>query len=203
MNTSNHADADNLDSFLSLLDPKADTKLETNTSHSPNLDDIHHSLRSIYSQLADVIHKLEHASGLPNRPVVSAINIPIDTAEKIIEGVFNGEKFVGPDGHEYHVPPNYASKSKLVMGDHMKLTITSSGSFIYKQIGPIERQRLVGTLNYDTEHNKWSVDIDGKYYKVLTASISFYKGKPGDEAVILVPQAGGSEWAAVDNIIAK
>ena len=48
---------------------------------------------------------------------------------KVIEGVFDGQKFVGPDGKEYPVPANYASKSKLVEGDILKLTIADDGSF--------------------------------------------------------------------------
>ena len=68
---------------------------------------------------------------------------------QIIEGVFDGEKMLGPDKKEYSVPANYASKSKLVPGDILKLTVGDDGSFIYKQIGPVERARLVGTLTYD------------------------------------------------------
>src|ERR1700752_1147500 len=48
---------------------------------------------------------------------------------KIIEGIFNGEAFIAPDGQEYQVPANYASKSKLVAGDQMKLTISDDGTF--------------------------------------------------------------------------
>ena len=39
---------------------------------------------------------------------------------KIIEGVFDGQVMLGPDGKNYPVPTNYASKSKLVEGDIMK-----------------------------------------------------------------------------------
>lgn len=123
----------------------------------------------------------------------------LHTGERIVEGVFNGEKMVGADGKEYLVPANYASKSKLVEGDMMKLTITNAGKFLYKQIGPIERKSLIGEIVSDGE--QYSVTVDGHTYKVLTASVTFFKGKAGDEAVILVPQDGQSEWAAVDNII--
>lgn len=126
---------------------------------------------------------------------------PLKTGERIVEGVFNGEKMVGADGKEYSIPPNYASKSKLVEGDMLKLTITNNGSFIFKQIGPIERKSLIGEVVGNGE--QYSVLADGRTYKILTASVTFYKGKPGDEAVILVPKNSGSDWAAVDNIIAK
>ncbi|HRN90640.1 MAG TPA: hypothetical protein PK543_03060, partial [Candidatus Saccharibacteria bacterium] len=69
-----------------------------------------------------------------------------DVSGKVIEGVFDGQKMAGPDGKEYPVPANYASKSKLVEGDIMKLTIADDGSFIYKQIGPTDRRQIIGTL---------------------------------------------------------
>ncbi|MFZ2189655.1 MAG: hypothetical protein WA057_06925 [Candidatus Magasanikiibacteriota bacterium] len=125
----------------------------------------------------------------------------LNTGERIIEGVFNGEKMIGADGKEYSIPPNYASKSKLVEGDMLKLTITNNGSFIFKQIGPIERKSLIGEIVSNGE--QYSVLVNGRSYKVITASITFYKGKTGDEAVILVPKDGESDWAAVDNVINK
>jgi hypothetical protein len=63
---------------------------------------------------------------------------------KVIEGVFDGQNMVGSDGKTYPVPANYASKSKLVQGDILKLTIADDGAFLYKQIGPIPRKQVVG-----------------------------------------------------------
>lgn len=123
-------------------------------------------------------------------------------AEKVVEGIFNGDAFLGRDGQEYAVPPNYASKSKLVTGDVMKLNITQSGAFIYKQTGPkVERQRVVGTLQFDEVTKKWTVLADDHTYKVLSASISFHHGQPGDEVAILIPQGQPCEWGAVDNVV--
>jgi hypothetical protein len=125
----------------------------------------------------------------------------LTTGEQIIEGVFNGKKMVGPDGKEYSIPPNYASKSKLVEGDLMKLTITNQGRFIYKSIAPIERKRLKGELVSDPTTDQWSVLADGKTYKILTASVTFWKGHPGDDVIFFVPESGESNWGAVENII--
>src|SRR5690606_26471456 len=69
-----------------------------------------------------------------------------DNVGKIIEGVFDGQNMIGPDGKTYPVPANYASKSKLVQGDILKLTIADDGSFIYKQIGPVPRKQIIGPL---------------------------------------------------------
>lgn len=122
---------------------------------------------------------------------------------KIIEGQFDGQNMLGPDGKQYSVPANYASKSKLVEADTLKLTITPDGSFVYKQIGPVERQRLIGVLTRDEETNEFRVLANNKSYRVLLASITYFKGEPGDEVVILVPKEKDSRWAAVENIIKK
>lgn len=134
----------------------------------------------------------------------SAFPAPIETllpGERVIPGAFTGEKMRGDDGKEYAVPQNYANKSKLVSGDRMKLTITKSGSCIYKQICPVERRRIIGELIQDHGSLQWSVRASGKPYKVLTASVTFYKGKSGDEAILLLPRDRESDWGAVENII--
>lgn len=121
---------------------------------------------------------------------------------RVIEGVFDGENMIGPDGKQYSVPANYASKSKLVEGDILKLTITAAGTFVYKQIGPIERNRMIGNLEQVSNGNFY-VTSEDKRWRVLTASVTYFKGKDGDETVILVPKAGDSKWAAVENVVTK
>jgi hypothetical protein len=71
---------------------------------------------------------------------------------KVIEGVFDGQNMVGSDAKTYPVPANYASKSKLVQGDILKLTIAEDGAFLYKQIGPIPRKQIVGVLTQNTAY---------------------------------------------------
>lgn len=124
----------------------------------------------------------------------------VEAEGKIIEGVFDGENMIGPDGKQYSVPANYASKSKLVEGDILKLTITNSGTFVYKQIGPIERIRVVGVLEKDDE-GSFFVNSEGKKWRVLPASVTYFKGDFGDEVVLLIPKTGESKWGAVENII--
>ncbi len=119
---------------------------------------------------------------------------------KIIEGVFDGQNMMGPDGKKYPVPANYASKSKLVEGDILKLTISEDGSFIYKQIGPVERQKKIGLVS-QTELGEYRVVADGKAYKVLLASLTYFKAQPGDEVTIVLPKEQEAEWAALENLI--
>lgn len=119
---------------------------------------------------------------------------------KIIEGVFDGQNMLGPDGKKYPVPANYASKSKLIEGDVLKLTIADDGSFIYKQIGPVERVKKLGVLSQQ-ENGEYRVVVDGKTYRVLLASLTYFKAEPGDEVTIVVPKDHDTEWAAVENVI--
>ncbi len=119
---------------------------------------------------------------------------------RIVEGVFDGENMIGPDGKQYSVPANYASKSKLVEGDILKLTITPNGTFVYKQIGPIDRARVIGKLE-QTPNGNFHVISEDRKWKVLTASVTYFKGQASDEVVILVPKTGESKWAAVENIV--
>ncbi len=122
---------------------------------------------------------------------------------RVIEGVFDGQNMIGPDGKVYSIPVNYSSKSKLVEGDILKLTIDNLGNFIYKQIGPVERARLMGVLARDQDKGDFMVVSDDHMFKVLAASVSYYKGAEGDQVVVLVPKDADSKWGAVENIIKR
>jgi hypothetical protein len=120
-----------------------------------------------------------------------------DTLGKVIEGVFDGQNMVGSDGKTYPVPANYASKSKLVQGDILKLTIAEDGAFLYKQIGPIPRKQVVGTLILENGH--YFVDVAGRKLRVLLASVTYFKAKPGDQVSVNVPEDDSTtEWAALE-----
>lgn len=121
---------------------------------------------------------------------------------EIVEGVFDGQVMIGTDGKQYPVPANYASKSKLVEGDMLKLTITPDGSFIYKQIGPVERKRLIGVVSQDDLGN-YVVLAEGKAYRVLLASVTYFKAEPGDEVTLVTPKESESIWGAIENLVKK
>jgi len=120
-----------------------------------------------------------------------------EIAGKVVEGVFDGQNMIGPDGKTYPVPANYASKSKLVEGDILKLSIADDGGFIYKQIGPVARRQLIGTLiQHDGMHY---VEVAGREYRVLLASVTYFKAKLGDQISIIVPEDNReAEWAAIE-----
>lgn len=116
---------------------------------------------------------------------------------KIVEGVFDGQAMVGSDGKNYPVPANYASKSKLVQGDILKLTIADDGKFLYKQISPVARVQKVGLLTL--ENGQYYVEVEGKRYRVLLASVTYFKAKPGDQVSVDLPEDyANAEWAALE-----
>lgn len=129
--------------------------------------------------------------------VVMPANSREDVSGKVIEGVFDGQTMVGPDGKNYPVPANYASKSKLVEGDILKLTIADDGGFIYKQIGPVARKQVIGTL---TQHDgAYYVEAQGKEYRILLASVTYFRINVGDQVTIIVPEDNpDATWAAVE-----
>lgn len=130
--------------------------------------------------------------------VVSSTHDPREEVTgKVIEGVFDGQIMAGPDGKTYPVPANYASKSKLVEGDILKLTIADDGGFIYKQIGPIPRKQIIGTL---TQHDgAYYVEASGREYRILLASVTYFRINLGDQVTIIVPEDDpDATWAAVE-----
>lgn len=162
----------------------------------------------------------------PVDPLATSLQREDADAMRTIEGVFDGQNMVGPDGKQYSVPANYSSKSKLVEGDILKLRITPRGAFVFKQIGPIARERRIGiierddlsgefvTIVPDADEDRSSIvratieridlpPVPYKRYRMLRASVTYYRGGPGDEAVVLVPKDTPSTWAAVENIIKR
>ncbi|MBQ3294201.1 hypothetical protein IJG98_00530 [Candidatus Saccharibacteria bacterium] len=120
-----------------------------------------------------------------------------DPDGKIIEGVFDGQIMIGPDGKNYPVPANYASKSKLVEGDLMKLTITPDGKFLYKQIGPVERKSVIGTLTHHDD--KYYVEVAGREYEILYASVTYFHLREGSQVSVVIPAKNDeAQWAAVE-----
>ena len=120
---------------------------------------------------------------------------------KIIEWVFTWEEMLWSDWNNYPVPVNYASKSKLVQWDKLKLTIAPNWKMLYKQIAPIERE--IKTWLLIKEQGKYNVTADGKTYDVLTAAVTHFKWEVWDNITVLVPAWKEASFAAIEAIIPK
>ena len=171
-------------------DKKTKTKKETQKVPAQKLRELKNSLEHLETVLMRTNQALNE---------VLAPEMKKETKEEtIIEGIFDGE-FMVKDKKKYPIPPNYASKSKLVEGDKLKLKINPDGSFVYKQIEPTERKNLIGTLEQDEKGYK--VRVKNKSYRVLLASVTYFNAKPGDKISIVVPEDEKSTWAAVEETV--
>ncbi|MCP4355603.1 MAG: hypothetical protein GY793_08255 [Proteobacteria bacterium] len=170
-----------------------------------NIQELKNKIITIQNELNHVLLELDVALGLKSSDAAAKARAEGEVVKmgetRIVEGVFDGQGMVGPDGKQYPVPANYASKSKLIEGDMLKLTIQGDGTFLFKQIGPIERDRLVGVVAFDDNEKQFFGVANGKSYMLLTAAVTYYKGEVGDEVIMLVPQKGTSVWAAVENVV--
>lgn len=187
---------DGSDNLIKMDDDKnKNQNIQINDNGTKEIEDLKAYISSIREKLTDAEEKLEKLTGEPSGPSAA------ETAQSgnVVEGIFDGENMLGPDGKIYPVPANYASKSKLVEGDRLKLTIAEDGSFIFKQIGPVKRKSIIGTLGF--ENNAYHVEAEGKIYNILYASVTYYKAKPTDKVTIIVPAEEDSKWAALDNVI--
>ncbi len=154
------------------------------------------SAKQILSELTSSTGKSQYAG-----MAAKVGSIETSGEKQVIEGIFDGQAMMGPDKKSYSVPANYASKSKLIPGDILKLTIVEDGSFLYKQIGPVERKRLVGQLTY--EDGQYRIIAGAKAYRVLLASVTYFRAEIGDRVTIIVPELEDSEWGAIENVLPK
>jgi len=120
---------------------------------------------------------------------------------KVIEGVFDGQNMTDAKGTTYPIPANYSSKSKLIPGDVLKLTVTDTGKFLYKQIGPVERKTVIGPLVYN--EGRYQVLANNKAYNVLLASVTYFKAEVGDEVTLIIPMNEESDWGAIEAVLPK
>jgi hypothetical protein len=120
---------------------------------------------------------------------------------RVIEGVFDGQNMIDKKGAVHPVPANYASKSKLIPGDVLKLTVTEEGKFLYKQIGPVERRTVIGPLVHN--NGQYQVLAEGKAYNVLLASVTYFRASVGDEVTLIIPMQEDSQWGAIEAVLPK
>lgn len=169
--------------------------------------------QNLISQLENNIIELKSALSAPKKVSISklkkdlhkikslAVDLGIKLTKDQILWLYDGYNFVGQDGRNYSVPLNYASKSKLVPWDILKLMIMEDGELIYKLITPASRKKMRAILSKDT-NGRWVANTkDHNIYILNLAAISFFKWRVGDQITITVNPDLDIQFAAVDNII--
>lgn len=153
----------------------------------------------------------QHTATMPQQPNYYAKPVPPPIMEEpaavpaqplgIKEGVFDGEHMISADGETYKVPPTFACKAKLIEGDFMKAQVFSSGQVKFKQAEASERENIMGILSTHSANSPYYiVQTASKAYKVLLEAVQMHNGTPGAQVLLIVPQGGESEWAAIETI---
>lgn len=135
----------------------------------------------------------------PGKPSVDE-----NEAKEVVEGYFDGEYMIGDNGLTYVVPPNYASKTQLVIGDRMKWILTSKRE-IFKLIQPAEREKLEGVFVVEADNYMVLSESLPSPVKILKASATFaiknHGLQVGDLVSILVPKNSTPTWGALISVI--
>jgi len=161
------------------------------------------SLHEMIATAEQTILSAKQMLSTMDAPVPKQTSVHIgESSKQIVHGAFDGQIMIGEDGKQYPVPANYASKSKLVEGDILKLTISPQGTFMYKQIGPIERKFLIGTVKQD-ERGNYIIKAEEKDFKVLLAAATYFKIEVEDEVTIVIPRDKEAVWSAIENVVRK
>ena len=131
-------------------------------------------------------------------------SIEEDRAIEVVEGYFNGESMIGDNGQTYIVPPNYASKTQLVVGDRLKWILTNDRE-VYKLIQPVDRERVTGTFGVEGDTYMVLVDSLPHPVKILKASATYAMKNlglhVGDEVAILIPKNTTPTWGAFSSVV--
>lgn len=169
------------------------------------------SLQALQELISTAERSLHHAKNLmvqivgkkpldmSEEPDMSGLHAYKHGKAKVIEGIFTGKDMLGADKNLYPVPANYASKSKIVEGSKLKVTIKSDGSYQYKIIDEIEFDTTTGTLIKDAEH--FMIISQQGIYQVLPASVTYLQAHVGDRIAIRIPRGIKATYATIDTLV--
>jgi hypothetical protein len=118
-----------------------------------------------------------------------------------IMGTFDGVHLVTADGQKHEVPANYSAKSRLVIGDTLKM-IEEEGKHIFKQVEKVDRKKVEGILT--KKEGKWHIISDSGTYKVADIAADFQHAELNDEASAFIPAKNlNVAFAALDAVKKK
>src|ERR1044072_4956886 len=102
-----------------------DTKIDQDRA-ARLIESIENDLRSLRS----IVLVGHDTSDVESMTLHGFMQVHSPEEDEAIEGNFDGERMIDYNGKSYQVPPNYASKSKLIEGDPLKLYITRDGKYL-------------------------------------------------------------------------
>jgi len=133
--------------------------------------------------------------------IAQKLEIHTDEEQKIVEWVYDGYFMVWSDKKKYPVPMNYASKSKLIPGDVLKLRVMDDWKLIYKLIWQANRKFIRATLTKTDDNKFTAIGDEGNVYFLNQAAVTYFKWKTGDELSIIVNAEWIWNFAAIEALI--
>lgn len=100
----------------------------------------------------------------------------------------------------YPVPYNYASKSKLIPWDTLKLTVYEDWSMVYKLIKSAPRKSIKGIL-HKKDNQYLALWSDNNNYSLNSAAVTFHKGQCGDEVCLVINETWVYNYAALELVL--
>ncbi len=131
------------------------------------------------------------------------LNYEEEDEVKVIEWIYDGYFMVWSNDKNYPVPTNYASKTKLIPWDVLKLKIMKNWQLIYKVISQAQRKFIKATLSKTDDEKYTALTDEGKTYYLNHAAVTYFKAKPGDELSIIINEEEESNYAAIEALISS
>jgi len=149
--------------------------------------------------IVDAIEAAERSLSAAKKLISTAVTS--SGLEAGVTGLFDGEFMTTDTGKRYQVPPNYASKSMLVVGDTLRLipgdtSLDEPNKF--KQIEKIERIETPAVIS--KKDGKWAVVCEQGSFWVLPAAIKFLNAQIGNSMTVILPKNYKElkcEWATI------
>lgn len=131
----------------------------------------------------------------------------METILKEITGTFDGEHMCVGDGNRIMIPPNYATKSLLIVGDTLIYRITEDGKAYFKQKEKVATKKAMARMEMSEGELKAKAVVDGRTVKfnILRTYKTYYGLKLGSEVVIIFPERlreNEAKYAAIENKLA-
>lgn len=123
--------------------------------------------------------------------------------KKEIYGKLAEDGFRGDDGKTYPISENYVSKSRLLIGDGLKMTFEDR-VIVFKQVELVPRRTAYACVRAsENSRDVYAAVESGEVYRIPRASASFFRLRNGDEIMVIIPlskeDSGG--MCAIDGVI--
>lgn len=146
------------------------------------------STKEDLNKLYEIIEKMQFQLELVKEIVVKLqAQDRYDSLKDIpgIEGKFDGKYLVTSEGERIEVPANYASKSRIVYGDTLKM-YEENGRKMFKQLIKLPRRKVLAVLS--KKEGKFYALSEFGDHEISSTSVEHNNLSVGDQIQIILPE---------------